>query len=167
MANGDDLTETTDPAWIMMRQVAGAFAQYEKARLVQKLRVARDRKSQEAGARGEARSRPEVLEVLRELREAHPKASQEKLGALRSAGSRRRLAARSSRTRCGDCCSRSAPSSQQPGRRSKQAGWIAPPGFLCTYVVSESSHFDLHVVGRRAFSRTGCSSAGGGCERAA
>jgi hypothetical protein len=40
-ANGDDLTDTTDPSRVMMRQIAGSFAQYEKARLVTKLRGAR------------------------------------------------------------------------------------------------------------------------------
>ena len=33
-ANGDDLTETDDPSKVMMRQVAAAFSQFEKARLV-------------------------------------------------------------------------------------------------------------------------------------
>jgi hypothetical protein len=37
-ASGEDLTETDDPARLMMRQVAAAFAQYEKERLVRKLR---------------------------------------------------------------------------------------------------------------------------------
>jgi DNA invertase Pin-like site-specific DNA recombinase len=52
-ANGDDLTETDDPSRIMMRQIAGAFAQYEKARLVAKLKAARDRKSAQLGRRVE------------------------------------------------------------------------------------------------------------------
>jgi DNA invertase Pin-like site-specific DNA recombinase len=43
-ANGDDLTDSTDPSRKMMRQIAGAFHEYEKARLVGKLRAARDRK---------------------------------------------------------------------------------------------------------------------------
>lgn len=42
-AAGDDLTDTSDPSRIMMRQIAGSFAQYEKARLVAKLRGARER----------------------------------------------------------------------------------------------------------------------------
>jgi DNA invertase Pin-like site-specific DNA recombinase len=41
---GDDLTETSDPFKIAMRQIAGVFAQLEKARLVSKLKAARDRK---------------------------------------------------------------------------------------------------------------------------
>jgi DNA invertase Pin-like site-specific DNA recombinase len=43
-ASGDDLTDDSDPSRTMMRQIAGAFHQYEKARLVAKLRVARERK---------------------------------------------------------------------------------------------------------------------------
>ena len=54
-ASGEDLTSTDDPAKIMMRQIAGAFAQYEKARLVAKLRGARDRHSAELGRRVEGR----------------------------------------------------------------------------------------------------------------
>jgi DNA invertase Pin-like site-specific DNA recombinase len=50
-ANGDDLTETDDPSRVMMRQIAGAFAQFEKARLVAKLKAARDRKSAALGYR--------------------------------------------------------------------------------------------------------------------
>src|SRR5262249_53602417 len=42
-ANGDDLTDTSDPSRVMMRQIAGSFAQYEKTRLVTKLRGARER----------------------------------------------------------------------------------------------------------------------------
>ena len=33
-ASGDDLTASDDPTRKMMRQIAGAFAEYEKARLV-------------------------------------------------------------------------------------------------------------------------------------
>ena len=36
-ASGDDLTASDDPSRKMMRQIAGAFAEYEKARLVAKL----------------------------------------------------------------------------------------------------------------------------------
>ena len=54
-ASGDNLTQTDDPAKIMMRQIAGAFAQYEKARLVAKLKGARDRRSAELGRRVEGR----------------------------------------------------------------------------------------------------------------
>lgn len=43
-ASGDDLTATEDPFKVAMRQIAGVFAQLEKARLVGKLKAARDRK---------------------------------------------------------------------------------------------------------------------------
>ena len=42
-ASGDDLTASDDPTRKMMRQNAGAFAEYETARLVSKLRHARER----------------------------------------------------------------------------------------------------------------------------
>ncbi len=48
-ASGEDLTDTSDPMKIAMRQIAGAFAQLEKARLVAKLKGARDRKKAELG----------------------------------------------------------------------------------------------------------------------
>jgi DNA invertase Pin-like site-specific DNA recombinase len=48
-ASGDDLTASDDPSRKMMRQIAGAFAEYEKARLVAKLRAARVRKREEVG----------------------------------------------------------------------------------------------------------------------
>jgi DNA invertase Pin-like site-specific DNA recombinase len=71
-AGGDDLTDTSDPTRIMMRQIAGAFAQYEKSRLVAKLKAARDRKAAaggKAGGRyGYSREAPEALAVARELR---------------------------------------------------------------------------------------------------
>ena len=51
-SNGDDLTNTTDPFKVMMRQIAGAFSQFEKARLVHKLKVARDRKKALTGKCG-------------------------------------------------------------------------------------------------------------------
>jgi DNA invertase Pin-like site-specific DNA recombinase len=47
--DGDDLTASDDPTRKMMRQIAGAFAEYEKARLVAKLKQARDRIRKEKG----------------------------------------------------------------------------------------------------------------------
>lgn len=46
-ATGEDLTDTSDSMKIAMRQIAGAFAQLEKARLVAKLAGARERKRAE------------------------------------------------------------------------------------------------------------------------
>lgn len=54
-SSGDDLTNTDDPFKVAMRQIAGAFAQLEKARLVAKLRGARERKRRETGRKVEGR----------------------------------------------------------------------------------------------------------------
>jgi DNA invertase Pin-like site-specific DNA recombinase len=43
-ASGDDLTASEDLLKVAMRQIAGVFAQLEKARLVSKLKAGRDRK---------------------------------------------------------------------------------------------------------------------------
>ncbi len=70
-AAGDDMTDTSDPSRIMMRQIAGSFAQYEKARLVHKLKTARDRKKALTGKCGGrkplAELRPEVAALARQL----------------------------------------------------------------------------------------------------
>jgi DNA invertase Pin-like site-specific DNA recombinase len=71
-ASGDDLTETDDPTKVMMRQVAAAFAQFEKSRLVAKLAVARKRKRQATGKcegrKSHAELRPEVVKLVKQLR---------------------------------------------------------------------------------------------------
>lgn len=79
-ASGEDLTETDDPARVMMRQVAGAFAEYEKTRLVQKLRAARERKR---AATGRCEGRPPVP--------AKTVAKAKKLARRRPKGGRRSL----------------------------------------------------------------------------
>jgi hypothetical protein len=43
-ANGDDLTVTDDPMKVTMRQIASAFSELEKARLVAKLKASRERR---------------------------------------------------------------------------------------------------------------------------
>lgn len=48
-ASGDDLTDSDDLGRKMMRQVAGAFAEYEKGRLIAKLRSGRERKRKDTG----------------------------------------------------------------------------------------------------------------------
>jgi DNA invertase Pin-like site-specific DNA recombinase len=72
-AAGDDLTDTSDPSRKMMRQIAGSFAEYEKARLVHKLREARERKKKATGKCGGrktyAEARPEVVAMAKELRD--------------------------------------------------------------------------------------------------
>lgn len=70
-AGGDDLTASNDPARVMIRQILGSFSEYEKARLVQKLRVARERK-REATGRCEGRkpishTHPEAVALARKL----------------------------------------------------------------------------------------------------
>lgn len=77
---GDELTETDDPSKVMMRQVAAAFAQFEKSRLVSKLAAARQRKRETVG-RCEGRkplkeTRPDVVALARKLRRRKPKAGQ-------------------------------------------------------------------------------------------
>jgi DNA invertase Pin-like site-specific DNA recombinase len=71
-ASGDDMTDTSDPSRIVMRQVIGSFAQYEKARLVAKLKAARDRKKAATGKCGGRKTyaeiRPDVVALARELR---------------------------------------------------------------------------------------------------
>jgi DNA invertase Pin-like site-specific DNA recombinase len=82
-ASGDNLTETDDPAKVMMRQIAGAFAQYEKARLVAKLKGARDRKSVERGRRVEGRKgyaelNPELVRTARRLARKNPRTGEKR-----------------------------------------------------------------------------------------
>jgi DNA invertase Pin-like site-specific DNA recombinase len=67
-AAGDDLCDTSDPSRVMMRQIAGAFAQYEKARLVARLRRAREVKGKLGGRKALAETRPEVVKLARKLR---------------------------------------------------------------------------------------------------
>jgi DNA invertase Pin-like site-specific DNA recombinase len=51
----------------MMRQIAGSFAQYEKNRLVRKLREARERSGKLGGRKSLAEARPETVALAREL----------------------------------------------------------------------------------------------------
>jgi DNA invertase Pin-like site-specific DNA recombinase len=67
-ASGDDLSDTSDPSRVMMRQIAGAFAQYEKARLVARLKRAREVKGKLGGRKPIGETRPEVVELARRLR---------------------------------------------------------------------------------------------------
>jgi DNA invertase Pin-like site-specific DNA recombinase len=73
-ANGDDMTETDDHMKVAMRQIAGTFAQLEKARLVAKLRAARDRKRQATGRcegrKSYADAMPATVTLAKELHSA-------------------------------------------------------------------------------------------------
>jgi DNA invertase Pin-like site-specific DNA recombinase len=76
---------------VMMRQIAGAFHQYEKARLVAKLKAARDRK-RAAGMKVEgrrsnveidaAKSGEQMLALARKLRRKTPKGGRRSLRAV-------------------------------------------------------------------------------------
>ena len=81
-ATGDDLTDTSDPMKKAMRQIAGAFAELEKARLVSKLRGARERKRADAGKcegrKSFAESSPELVAAAHGLNDGR---SLRKIGA--------------------------------------------------------------------------------------
>ena len=87
-SSGDDLTETSDPFKIAMRQIAGVFAQLEKARLVSKLKAARDRK-RATGVKVEGRKSyaeidaaeqgGEMIALVRKLRRRSPKGARRSL----------------------------------------------------------------------------------------
>ncbi len=76
-SSGDDLTETDDPSKVMMRQVAAAFAEFEKARLVGKLAAARRRKRETTGKcegrKSHAEKRPDVVALAKRLARKKPK----------------------------------------------------------------------------------------------
>ena len=82
-ANGDDLTDSTDPSRKMMRQIAGAFHEYEKARLVAKLKAARERKRDAIGKcegrKSWAEINPELVREAKRLRRRSPKGHQRSL----------------------------------------------------------------------------------------
>jgi hypothetical protein len=67
----------------MMRQIAGAFSEYEKARLVAKLRAARERKRVATGKcegrKTHAELNPELVREARRLRRRLPKGGQRSL----------------------------------------------------------------------------------------
>jgi DNA invertase Pin-like site-specific DNA recombinase len=73
-ANGDDLTDSSNPSRKMTRQIAGAFAEYEKARLISKLRHARDRIRAERGrCEGRKPVPAETIAAARKLARRSPK----------------------------------------------------------------------------------------------
>jgi hypothetical protein len=82
-ANGDDLTDSSDPSRKMMRQIAGAFHEYEKARLVAKLKAARERtraaKGKCEGRKSWAEINPELVREAKRLRRRSPKGHQRSL----------------------------------------------------------------------------------------
>jgi DNA invertase Pin-like site-specific DNA recombinase len=78
----DHFTEDT-PTAILVRQVLGAIAQFDKATLVAKLKAARDRKRARTGKcggrRSHAEARPDVVALARQLRRKRPKGGQRSL----------------------------------------------------------------------------------------
>ena len=85
-ANGDDLTDSADPSRKMMRQIAGSFAEYEKARLVAKLRGARERKRAATGKcegrKSHIEVNPDLVATAKQLRRRSPKGGQLSLRAI-------------------------------------------------------------------------------------
>jgi DNA invertase Pin-like site-specific DNA recombinase len=78
----DHFLEDT-PTAVLVRQVLGAIAQFDKATLVAKLKAARDRKRERDGKCGGRRShfevRPNVVALAQRLRRKRPKAGQRSL----------------------------------------------------------------------------------------
>ena len=76
-ASGDNLTETEDSMKTFMRQIAGAFAELEKARLVGKLKHARERirkeRRQMRGAEGARRDQSDAVLLAKRLHRANPR----------------------------------------------------------------------------------------------
>ena len=83
-AAGDlELTNTDDEFKVAMRQIAAAFAQLEKARLVKKLKAARDRKraagEKVEGRKSIAETKPKTVELAHKLARARPKGGKRSL----------------------------------------------------------------------------------------
>jgi DNA invertase Pin-like site-specific DNA recombinase len=82
-ASGDDLTDTSDPSRVMMRQIAGSFSQFEKTRLVTKLRGARERiraaQGKCEGRKSYAESAPELVLAAKRLHRRSPKGHRKSL----------------------------------------------------------------------------------------
>jgi hypothetical protein len=89
-AAGDDLTATDDHFRTAMGQVAGAFAQLEKARLVAKLKSARLRKSaageRDGGRWSYAEKYPTAVALAKKLRRYQKLSLAEITAALAAAG---------------------------------------------------------------------------------
>lgn len=65
--SGDDLTASDDPTRTMLRQITGAFSEYEKSRLVGKLREARERSGRLGGRPRVATTNPEAVAMAKRL----------------------------------------------------------------------------------------------------
>lgn len=82
-SNGNDQTDSTDPSRVVMRQIAGAFHQFDKARPVAKLKAARQRKRELAGKvegrKSWAEIDPQLVKEARRLRRRAPKGGRRSL----------------------------------------------------------------------------------------
>jgi len=81
----DSFVDDTPTAGLV-RQILGAFAQFDKAMTVAKLRGTRERKRRKTGEKVEGRkslaeNRPEVIAVARELSERRPRLSLREISA--------------------------------------------------------------------------------------
>ena len=76
-AAGDNLTASDDPGRVMIRQVHGAFSQYEKAKIAHRMRSGRQRKIDTEGRCGGRKSHvdtmPGLYDAARKLHRANPK----------------------------------------------------------------------------------------------
>ena len=119
----DHFTEDT-PTAILVRQVLGAIAQFDKAILVAKLKAARDRKRGVTGKCGGRRStseaRPEMVALAR-LRRKRPKGGQRSLreiaAVLEAAGYVNERGAQFAQCRCATCWRSGAENAQAGARR--------------------------------------------------
>jgi DNA invertase Pin-like site-specific DNA recombinase len=89
-ADSPDAFLDDTPTAVMIRQILGSVAQFEKAMLVSKLRGARERKKRETGQKVEGRKthlekRPEVVALARTLARKKPKGGQLSLRAVSAA----------------------------------------------------------------------------------
>jgi DNA invertase Pin-like site-specific DNA recombinase len=88
-ASAPDFFLEDTPTAVLVRQVLGAIAQFEKANLVAKLKAARDRKLKETGKCGGRKSyaerNPAMVKLARELKKQSPRLSLLKISAALAA----------------------------------------------------------------------------------
>jgi DNA invertase Pin-like site-specific DNA recombinase len=81
-ASAPDFFLEDTPTAVLVRQVLGAIAQFEKASLVAKLKAARDRKrlrdGKREGRKSHAEVNPELVALVKRLRRRNPKTGQRK-----------------------------------------------------------------------------------------
>jgi DNA invertase Pin-like site-specific DNA recombinase len=103
-ASAPDFFVEDTPTAVLVRQVLGAIAQFDKATTVAKLRAARDRKRNEVGKvegrKTYAEKEPELVSCARELSEQRPRLSLRQISAA--------LASKGFTTPRGKACSASA-----------------------------------------------------------